>query len=96
LQLGLLSEPADQLRNKTYCPQAVRRVWLPKPGGYFDSIPHAELMRSVARRVSDGSILALIKQWLVAPVEEACARGKVRRTNRNRDERRGTPQWRAA
>jgi group II intron reverse transcriptase/maturase len=60
--------------------------------GYFDSIPHAELMRSVARRVSDGSILALIKQWLVAPVEETDARGKVRRTNRNQDERRGTPQ----
>src|SRR5215831_18457448 len=120
-----LSELADQLRNKTYSPQAVRRVWLPKPdgkqrplgiptvcdrvvqmavllvlepifeadlppeqyayrsgrsaheavdqvrewlwtghtqvvdadlSGYFDSIPHAELMRSVARRVSDGSI----------------------------------------
>jgi group II intron reverse transcriptase/maturase len=60
--------------------------------GYFDSIPHAALMRSVARHVSDGSLLALIKQWLVAPVEETDARGKVRRTNRNRDERRGTPQ----
>jgi len=34
--------------------------------GYFDTIPHAELLRSVARRVSDRHLLALIKQWLVA------------------------------
>ena len=37
--------------------------------GYFDSIPHAELMLSVARRVVDRHILSLIKAWLVAPVE---------------------------
>ena len=29
--------------------------------GYFDSIPHAELMTSVARRVSDGTMLHLIR-----------------------------------
>jgi group II intron reverse transcriptase/maturase len=60
--------------------------------GYFDNIPHAELMKSVARRVSDGAVLAVIKQWLVAAVEETDARGKVRRTNRTQGERRGTPQ----
>lgn len=60
--------------------------------GYFDSIPHAELLKSVARRVSDGHVLALIKAWLEAPVEEADRRGRVRRTTRNRDDRRGTPQ----
>src|ERR1700760_2995618 len=38
--------------------------------GYFDSIPHAELMKSVARRVVDGAMLRLIKMWLEAPVEE--------------------------
>ena len=38
--------------------------------GYFDSIPHAELMKSVARRVSDRHLLPLIKMWLEAPVEE--------------------------
>jgi len=32
--------------------------------GYFDSIPHAELLRLVKGRVSDGSILKLIKGWL--------------------------------
>jgi RNA-directed DNA polymerase len=60
--------------------------------GYFDSIPHPELLKSVARRVSDGHVLALIKAWLEAPVEEADRRGRVSRTTRNRDDRRGTPQ----
>jgi RNA-directed DNA polymerase len=60
--------------------------------GYFDSIPHAELMKSVARRVSDGRVLHLIKMWLEAPVEETDEHGRVRRTTRNKDEGRGTPQ----
>ena len=32
--------------------------------GYFDRIPHAELMKSVARRISDRHMLRLIKMWL--------------------------------
>jgi group II intron reverse transcriptase/maturase len=60
--------------------------------GYFDSIPHAELMRSLARRISDRHLLGLIKMWLVAPVEETDERGRKRRTTRNKDERRGSPQ----
>jgi RNA-directed DNA polymerase len=60
--------------------------------GYFDSIPHHELMKSVARRVSDRHMLALIKSWLEMPVEETNDRGVVTRTTRNRDEGRGTPQ----
>src|SRR3989442_2084627 len=43
--------------------------------GYFDSIPHAELMKSVARRISDAALLHLLKMWLVAPVEETDKRG---------------------
>jgi len=60
--------------------------------GYFDSIPHAELLKSVARRVSDRQLLQLIKMWLEAPVEETDEQGRKRRTTRNKDEGRGTPQ----
>ena len=59
---------------------------------YFDEIPHAELLKSVARRVVDGAMLHLIKMWLEAPVEEADERGNKRRSTRNQDEGRGTPQ----
>jgi RNA-directed DNA polymerase len=60
--------------------------------GYFDSIPHAELMKSAARRISDGRLLRLLKMWLEAPVEEIDTRGRHHRTTRNKDEGKGTPQ----
>lgn len=55
--------------------------------GYFDSIPHAELIRCVARRISDREMLALIKRFLKAPVRDEAgppATGK--------ESERGTPQ----
>jgi RNA-directed DNA polymerase len=37
---------------------------------YFDTIPHADLMQSLARRLSDRRMLRLLKRWLKAPVAE--------------------------
>ena len=46
----------------------------------------------MARRVSDGRMLGLIKAWLEMPVIEEDGKGGTRRTNRARKERKGTPQ----
>jgi group II intron reverse transcriptase/maturase len=59
---------------------------------YFGSIPHAELMKSVARRIVDRRVLHLIKMWLDCPVEETDQRGRKKCTTEARDSGRGTPQ----
>jgi group II intron reverse transcriptase/maturase len=59
---------------------------------YFGSIPHAELLKSVARRVVDRRVLHLIKQWLVCPVEESDKEGRKTRTTAAKDNGRGIPQ----
>src|SRR5499433_4044887 len=58
---------------------------------YFDSIPHAELMKSMARRVVDRNVLRLIKIWLRAPIEERDDDGR-RRISGGKGNTRGTPQ----
>jgi RNA-directed DNA polymerase len=60
--------------------------------GYFDSIPHAELMKSVSRRISDSRVLRLLKMWLEAPAEETDGKGNRHRTTRNKDQGIGSPQ----
>jgi RNA-directed DNA polymerase len=59
---------------------------------YFGSIPHAELVKSVARRIVDRRVLHLIKMWLECPVEETDDRGRKTRTTGAKDTRRGIPQ----
>ena len=59
---------------------------------FFGSIPHADLLKSVARRIVDRRVLHLIKTWLDCPVEETDERGRKMRTTEARDHRRGIPQ----
>ena len=48
-------------------------------------------MKCVARRVSDGKMLHLIKMWLTSPIEETDEKGKKRYTG-GKKSKRGTPQ----
>jgi len=59
---------------------------------YFGSIPHAELMRSLARRVVDRRVLHLVKMWLECSVEETDDRGRKTRSTEAKDKRCGIPQ----
>jgi RNA-directed DNA polymerase len=58
---------------------------------YFDTIPHHELMLSIARRIVDANVLRLIKQWLTAPVETTDGDG-TRRMEGGKASRQGVPQ----
>jgi RNA-directed DNA polymerase len=58
---------------------------------YFTSIPHAPLLRSLSRRIADGTMLHIIKGWLTAPVVEVID-GRPVQTTEARRTKRGTPQ----
>ena len=58
---------------------------------YFDTIPHHELMQSVARRIVDRQMLKLIKMWLKVAVEERDEGGKRHMTG-GKGSKMGTPQ----
>lgn len=55
--------------------QGYREVIDADLSGYFDTIPHSELIQCVARRISDREILALIKRFLKTPVQDRTDRG---------------------
>jgi RNA-directed DNA polymerase len=57
--------------------------------GYFDSIPHSQLLACVAKRVADGSVMKLIRMWLKTPVAEEQGGGKPPKVSRSKS---GTPQ----
>jgi RNA-directed DNA polymerase len=59
---------------------------------YFDTIPHANLMATVAERICDGAILHLIQLWLRAPVMEVDKDGTKRNIGGGKGNRKGTPQ----
>jgi group II intron reverse transcriptase/maturase len=59
---------------------------------YFGSIPHAELLKSLARRIVDRRVLHLLKLWLECPVVEIDKRGRKTRTTQAKDSRCGIPQ----
>ncbi len=58
---------------------------------YFNTIPHGDLMRCVARRIADGAVLKVIRDWLNTPVVERSKKGESRSTEA-KDRHRGTPQ----
>src|SRR3974390_3332522 len=60
--------------------------------GYFGSIPHAELLKSVARRIVDRRVLHLIRMWLEGPGGENAHPGRKTTKTGARDKRRGIPQ----
>ena len=58
---------------------------------YFNTIPHGDLMRCVARRIADGTVLKVVRDWLNTPVVERTPNGERRMTTA-KDTHRGTPQ----
>jgi RNA-directed DNA polymerase len=56
--------------------------------GYFDTIPHDQLLMCLEMRIADRSVLSLIRMWLQAPVVERDDQGRTKTTKPGQ----GTPQ----
>ena len=79
-------QAVDQIRR---CLQdGFREVYDADLKGYFDAIPHDQLLKAVAMRAADRQVLRLIRLWLEAPIAETDERGR-RSVHRSRQ---GTPQ----
>jgi RNA-directed DNA polymerase len=57
--------------------------------GYFDSIPHEQLLACLNMRIADRTVLKLIRMWLKTPVVEQQNGGQPLKVSRNKT---GTPQ----
>ena len=67
-------QAVDEIREQL---QAGRReVYDADLQGYFDTIPHDQLLKCVRMRVVDRSVLGLIQAWLQAPVVETDDTGR--------------------
>lgn len=56
--------------------------------GYFDTIPHDQLLSCLRMRITDRSVLSLIQRWLETPVQERTESGAMKTTR----PKQGTPQ----
>ena len=56
--------------------------------GYFDTIPHDQLLKCLEMRIADRSVLSLIRMWLQAPIVERDEQGRTKTTKPGQ----GTPQ----
>jgi RNA-directed DNA polymerase len=73
---------------RSYLQAGYREVYDADLKGYFDSIPHDQLLKAVAMRVADRSVLRLIRMWLEAVIEETDDWGR-KTVHRSQQ---GTPQ----
>jgi RNA-directed DNA polymerase len=84
-------DPVYAYRPERSAQEALAEVLKRLYEGQHHTIPHADLLQSVARRVADGKILHLLKLWLKSPVEERDGKGNRRMTG-GKKSKRGTPQ----
>jgi RNA-directed DNA polymerase len=71
-----------------YLRQGYREVYDADLQGYFDTIPHDQLLKCLEVRIADRSVLKLLRMWLETPVIERDERGRTKASRPTQ----GTPQ----